>query len=207
MSSSMKKQDRFRYFLFYKPYGVLSQFTSHVGQRSLKEFGPFPPDVYPVGRLDADSEGLLLLTNDNTAKHRLTDPDYAHPRTYLAQVENKPDEKALEKLRGGIILNGKRMMPAEVELLPREPTLPTRSTPIRYRKNIPTVWIKLTLHEGKNRQVRRMTAAIGHPTLRLVRTKICFLNLDGLQPGEYRELIYAEIHNLRIILDDNPVTR
>jgi 23S rRNA pseudouridine2457 synthase len=207
MASSMRKQDRFRYFLFYKPYGVLSQFTSVAGERSLKEFGPFPPDVYPVGRLDADSEGLLLLTNDNAAKHRLTDPGYGHPRTYLVQVEKTPEEEELEILSKGIILSGKRTMPAEVELLWTEPVLPPRSVPIRYRKNIPTVWIRLTLHEGKNRQVRRMTAAIGHPTLRLVRTKICFLDLDGLQPGENRELENAEIRKLRIILDIDPATQ
>jgi 23S rRNA pseudouridine2457 synthase len=200
----LKKQDRFQYIIFFKPYGVVSQFTSEVGLKSLRDFGPFPPDVYPVGRLDADSEGLLLLTDDNGAKHRLTDPKYGHPRTYLVQVENKPDEKGLERLAKGILLSGKRTMPAEVELLPTEPALPPRSVPIRYRKNIPTVWIKLTLHEGKNRQVRRMTAAIGHPTLRLIRTSICFLTLDTLRPGEHRELTHEEIRRLRSILNIKP---
>ncbi len=200
MSKSFRKKNRFRYILFYKPYGVLSQFTSETGQRSLKEFGPFPPDVYPVGRLDADSEGLLLLTDDDTTKHRLTDPKYGHPRTYLALVENKPNEEDLEKIRNGIVVSGKRTMPAEVTLLLNEPSLPTRSAPIRYRKNILTFWIELTLHEGKNRQVRRMTAAIGHPTLRLVRTKISFLGLDGLKSGEHRELTDEEIHHLRILV-------
>jgi 23S rRNA pseudouridine2457 synthase len=200
MSKSFKEKKRLRYILFYKPYGVLSQFTSEVAQRSLKEFGPFPPDVYPVGRLDADSEGLLLLTNDDAIKHKLTDPKYGHPRTYLALVENKPDEEDLEKIRNGIVLGGTQTMPAEVVLVLNEPSLPTRSVPIRYRKNIPTFWIELTLYEGKNRQVRRMTAAIGHPTLRLVRTKISFLGLDGLKSGEHRELTDEEIQHLRMLV-------
>lgn len=190
------------YILFNKPYGVLSQFTSEGGLKSLKEFGPFPTDVYPVGRLDADSEGLILLTNDNFVKHRLTDPKFGHPRTYLAQVENKPDQTKLETIRTGVFLAGKRTRPATVRLLSDEPILPPRVIPIRFRKNIPTFWIELTLYEGKNRQVRRMTAAIGHPTLRLVRTKISFLSLIGIQQGEYRNLRKEEIRRLRDILTD-----
>ena len=193
------------YYLFNKPHGVLSQFTSEGGLRSLKEFGPFPADVYPVGRLDADSEGLILLTNDDFVKHRLADPKFGHPRTYLAQVENKPVETELEMIRKGIVLGGKQTMPAEVTLLDSEPMLPKRTVPIRFRQNIPTFWIELTLREGKNRQVRKMTAAIGHPALRLVRTKISFLDLTGLQQGEHRELRKEEIEELRNILSNRIV--
>ncbi len=204
MSKPRITRNPFHYILFYKPFGVLSQFTSEGNLRSLKEFGPFPTDVYPVGRLDADSEGLILLTNDDYVKHRLTDPRYGHPRTYLAQVENKPDEENLEMIREGIILDGKQTMPAEVTLLADDPDLPRRAVPIRYRKTIPTFWIELTLREGRNRQIRRMTAAIGHPTLRLVRTRISFLDLKGLEPGKHRELRTEEVDRLRHALDANP---
>ena len=186
------------YFLFNKPYGVVSQFTPLGTHKSLKDFGPFPHDVYPVGRLDADSEGLLLLTNDDTLKHRLTDPKYGHSRIYLAQVENIPTESELYLLRRGVTLAGIKSLPLEAEVLSKEPDLPSRAVPIRYRKNVPTSWIRITLHEGKNRQVRRMTAAIGHPTLRLVRTGIDFLELAGLQPGEHRPLTAPELNRLRI---------
>ena len=201
MSISFKKKTQFHYILFYKPFGVLSQFTAEGSHKSLKDFGPFPPTVYPVGRLDADSEGLLLLTNDNDTKHRLIDPRYGHPRTYLAQVENLVSEDDLDKMRGGIILDGKKTMSAEIALLASEPVLPPRTIPIRYRKSIPTCWIEITLHEGRNRQVRRMTAAVGHPTLRLLRTKIAFLSLKGLQPGESRELTDEETRRLLITLN------
>jgi 23S rRNA pseudouridine2457 synthase len=205
MSRPFRTKNLLHYILFNKPYGVLSQFTSEGGLRSLREFGPFPSDIYPVGRLDADSEGLILLTNDDFVKHRLTDPKFGHPRTYLAQVENRPEEMELEMIREGIILGGKQTMPAEVTLLSSDPMLPTRTVPIRFRKNVPTFWVELTLHEGKNRQVRRMTAAIGHPTLRLVRTKISFLSLTGLQQGEHRELTKEEIEKLRDILSNKPI--
>ena len=204
MSKLRNTKYPFHFILFYKPYGVISQFTSEEGLSSLKEFGPFPPDVYPVGRLDADSDGLILLTNDNYVKHRLTDPKYGHSRTYLAQVENKPDAGDFEMIRKGILLGGKHTLPAEVSLLDIEPNLPTRTVPIRYRRNIPTFWIELTLREGKNRQVRRMTAAIGHPTLRLVRTRISFLDLLGLEPGMHRELRTEEITRLRNTLNAGP---
>jgi 23S rRNA pseudouridine2457 synthase len=204
MSITFRNKSRFHYFLFNKPYGVLSQFTAEGIHKSLKDFGPFPPTVYPVGRLDADSEGLLLLTDDDDTKHKLTDPRYGHRRTYLAQVENLPDEGELETLRNGIILNGKKTMPAEVELLASEPVIPMRPVPIRHRKTIPTCWMEITIHEGKNRQVRRMTAAIGHPTLRLLRTKIAFLGLKGLQPGEFRELSDEETLRLRQVLHATP---
>lgn len=191
----MKKH--YHYILFHKPYGVLSQFTHEGGKPGLSSFGPFPPDVYAAGRLDADSEGLLFLTNDNEVKHRLTDPKYSHPRTYLAQVEGIPSPHALQRLRDGIVIQGRKMLPAKATLLSFEPPFPPRSVPIRFRKNIPTSWIKITLREGRNRQVRRMTAAIGHPTLRLIRTNIIHLGIDCLLAGEHRNLRQNEIEELR----------
>ncbi len=184
---AMPQNMRFRYFLFFKPYGVLSQFTGDPGKHTLAEYGPFPPDVYAVGRLDADSEGLLLLTNDSTMHHVLTDPAFAHPRTYLAQVEHIPDERALASLRAGVVIEGRRTRPADVRLLAMEPPLPPRPVPIRVRKAIPTAWIEITLREGRNRQVRKMTASVGNPTLRLVRIRIDAVKLTGLAPGEARE--------------------
>lgn len=181
------------YILFNKPYGVLSQFSTEHGHPSLKNFGPFPPDVYPVGRLDRDSEGLLLLTNDNGLQYRLTDPKFDHPKTYLVQVERIPDAGALGKLRAGVVIEGKKTKPAEVRLLETEPPLPPRSVPIRFRKNVPTAWIEITLREGRNRQIRKMTAAVGHPTLRLVRTKIGELTIYGLDVGESRNLTAEEV--------------
>lgn len=192
-ASAMNKA---HYILFHKPFGVVSQFTSEGSWKSLRDFGPFPANVYPVGRLDATSEGLLLLTDDNRLKHRLTHPKFGHPRTYLVQVEREPSEHSLELLRQGISLRGMRTKPAEVLLLGDEPILSSRPSPIRFRKNIPTFWIELTLREGKNHQVRKMTAAIGHPTLRLVRTRISVLELKGLQPGEHRALKKTEINRL-----------
>jgi len=193
------------YILFHKPYGVVSQFTSEGSWKSLRSFGPFPDNVYPVGRLDATSEGLLLLTNDNRLKHRLTDPKFGHPKTYLVQVERKPSEHDLELMRRGIVLDKNRTKVAEVLLLPNEPTLFPRPTPIRFRKNVPTYWIELTLYEGKNRQVRRMTAAIGHPTLRLVRIRVSILELNGLKPGEHRSLKQTEISHLMAALNLAPL--
>jgi 23S rRNA pseudouridine2457 synthase len=152
--------------------------------------------VYPVGRLDADSEGLLLLTNDNGVNHRLAEPKFEHSRTYWAQVEGIPTEDALEQLRRGVIIEKQTTKPAEVKLLEVEPVLPPRSVPIRVRKTIPTSWIELTLREGRNRQVRKMTAAVGFPTLRLVRISSLFLTLDGLKPGEHRLLTEEEIAKL-----------
>lgn len=197
MTEPSAPQEHLRYFLLYKPYGFVSQFTGEGNHRSLREFGPFPRDVYPVGRLDADSEGLILLTNDNRIKHRLTDPKFGHARTYLVEIERVPEEKDLQKIRDGITLRGTRTLPAKVSRLVSDPVLPNRTVPIRFRKNVPTCWIELTLREGKNRQVRRMTAAIGHPTLRLIRTKMGFLTLTGLEPGEQRELTSREISRLK----------
>ncbi|SIO66499.1 ribosomal large subunit pseudouridine synthase E [Singulisphaera sp. GP187] len=187
----------FRYYVLHKPFDVLTQFTDQAGRATLKDFFPHP-GVYPVGRLDRDSEGLLLLTDDGPLAHRLTDPRYEHPRTYLAQVERIPEPTALEPLRRGLDLKDGRTRPAEAELLAEPPALPERSVPIRFRKNVPTAWIRLVLREGRNRQVRRMTAAIGHPTLRLVRVAIGPVLLGDLAPGAWRELTPQERDALRI---------
>jgi 23S rRNA pseudouridine2457 synthase len=199
-SATTMNSDTKSYFLFYKPYEVLSQFTQEAGYLSLADFGPFPKDVYAAGRLDAESEGLLLLTNDNNIKHRITDPKFEHERTYLVQVEGIPDPSDIERLRQGVIIEKKRTKPAKVTALTYEPLIPMRLVPIRYRKNIPTSWIEIVLHEGRNRQVRKMTAAVGHPTLRLVRTSITFLTIDGLTPGTYRKLRFDEIERLLAVL-------
>ena len=189
-----KIRNKGRYILFNKPYGVLSQFSGEAG--TLKDYVPIK-DVYPVGRLDRDSEGLLLLTDDVGLQHRLSEPKFAHPRTYWAQVEGVLNERALQRLREGVIIQGYRTRPAQVRLLPEEPDLPPRDPPIRFRKNIPATWMELILIEGRNRQVRRMTAAVGHPTLRLVRVAIGNLKLGNLQPGEWRELTAEEAHGFQ----------
>jgi len=183
--------------LFHKPYGVLSQFTRAGSWQSLADFGPFPPGVYAAGRLDVDSEGLLVLTDDRSLKRRLTEPRFRHPRTYLVQVERVPGEDALRRLQDGVVIEGKKTLPATVRLLPSEPDLPPRATPIRFRRNVPTAWLELTITEGRNRQVRKMTAAVGFPTLRLVRTKVGKWSLTGLPPGGSRRLDQSEIENLQ----------
>jgi len=187
-----------RYLLFHKPYDVLCQFTGGEpgSRRTLKDFISVA-GVYPVGRLDRDSEGLLLLTGDGAMQHRLTDPKFAHPRSYWAQVEGVPGESDLRRLRDGLEIQGYRTLPAQASLLPGEPDVSPRNPPIRFRKNLPTAWIELTLTEGRNRQVRHMTAAIDHPTLRLVRFAIGELSLKGLAPGEWRDLTPAEESTLK----------
>ncbi|NWF58924.1 MAG: pseudouridine synthase [Fischerella sp.] len=191
--------NHYRYLLFYKPYGVLSQFTKDTPTRStLKDYISIP-DVYPVGRLDWDSEGLLLLTNYGQLQYRLLNPRFGHKRSYWVQVERIPDATALKKLEEGVAIQDYRTRPAKVQLLSQEPIVPDREPPIRFRKNVPTAWLEMTLTEGKNRQVRRMTAAVGFPTLRLVRFAIAHLHLDGLQPGQWRDLTSNELkllHNL-----------
>ncbi len=176
---------------FYKPYDVLTGFTDRAGRATLADYIDVP-GVYPAGRLDKDSEGLLLLTDDGALAKRITDPRHRLPKVYLAQIEGIPGEAALEALRNGIVIRGSRTRPALAERLHDEPALPPRPTPIRYRKSVPTAWIKLTLWEGRNRQVRRMTAAVGHPTLRLVRVAIGPIALSDLRPGEWRRLSAAE---------------
>lgn len=177
--------------LFNKPFDVLCQFTDRgtPPRRTLAEFG-LPPDVYPAGRLDHDSEGLLLLTNDGALAHRITDPRYKLPKTYLVQVEGTPTELALQSLRDGVQLNDGISLPAQARALECAPAwLWSRDPPVRFRKTVPDAWIELAIREGRNRQVRRMTAAVGLPTLRLIRTRIGAHSLDGLQPGQWRAAI------------------
>ena len=176
-----------RLILFNKPYGVLTQFTDATGRETLARYIMIP-GVYPAGRLDRDSEGLLLLTDDGKLQQRLSDPRFKLPKTYWVQVEGEPDEPSLERLRHGVILDGRHTQPAQIERMP-EPALWPRDPPIRDRKSIPTSWLGITLTEGRNRQVRRMTAAVGYPTLRLVRYAIGRYTLEGLGPGEWREVI------------------
>ena len=177
---------------FHKPYGVLSQFTAEVsGQRTLAEFG-FPEKVYPIGRLDADSEGLLLLSDEPELNERLLHPRHAHQREYWAQVERIPTPEALEKLARGVVIQGRRALLCRAWLLEPQPAIPPRFPPIRFRKTVPTCWIGLELVEGKNRQVRRMTAAVEHPTLRLMRVRIGGVRLSNLQTGEWKELTQEE---------------
>ena len=170
---------------FNKPYGVLCQFTdrSQPPRPTLAGFG-LPPDVYAAGRLDHDSEGLLLLTDDGGLAHRLTDPRHKQPKTYWVQVEGDPQDQALSALRDGVELNDGRTLPATVERLDA-PALWPRDPPVRFRKTVPDAWLAITIHEGRNRQVRRMTAAVGLPTLRLVRVAIGPYRLDGLMPGQW----------------------
>jgi 23S rRNA pseudouridine2457 synthase len=183
------------YLIFHKPYGVLSQFTPEGNHQTLRDYIDMP-GVYAAGRLDADSEGLLLLTDDGVLQHRLTDPKFHHPRTYWAQVERIPDEHALIQLRTGVIVKDYRTRPAQARLLELEPNLPDRDPPIRQRQSIPTAWLELVLTEGKNRQVRRMTAAVGFPTLRLVRVAIGSIKLADLAPGSWRNLTDQELQEI-----------
>jgi len=179
-----------RYFIIYKPFGVLSQFSGE-GQ-TLASLFAFPKEVYPVGRLDKDSEGLLLITDDKWLNNQLLNPRFGHQRTYYCQVEGIPTPEALKQLSQGVFINveGKdyNTKPAIAKLLDQTPVLPDRDPPIRYRASIPDTWLSLTLIEGKNRQVRKMTAAVGFPTLRLVRWSMEKINIEGFEVGEVREL-------------------
>ena len=188
----------FRYFIIHKPCGMLSQFTPESGHAVLGDLLEFPTDVYPVGRLDHDSEGLLLLTNDKKINGLLLDPLKKHNRTYWVQVEGQVTREALLQLEQGvqISIDGKKhqTMPAKAKLIDPAPAVAERNPPIRFRKNIPTSWIELTLHEGKNRQVRRMTAATGFPTLRMIRVKMENLLLDDLKVGEVEEVERVDVY-------------
>ncbi|GAB3470664.1 pseudouridine synthase [Polaromonas eurypsychrophila] len=175
-----------RLIVFNKPYGVLSQFTPEGRWRGLKDFIAIP-DVYVAGRLDADSEGLLLLTGDGQLQARITDPRFKMEKTYWVQVEGLPDEAALQALRDGVLLNDGITRPACAHLMAPPPALWPRDPPVRVRQAIPTAWLELVIREGRNRQVRRMTAAVGFPTLRLVRASIGPCRLDDLAPGAWRE--------------------
>lgn len=181
-----------RLILLNKPYGVLSQFTGGKGGDARDTLAHLIdiPGVYPAGRLDKDSEGLLLLTDDGRLQARIAEPRHKMPKTYLAQVEGVPDDAALAQLRSGVMLNDGMTRPAQAQRVD-PPALWPRDPPIRVRKNVPDSWIALTISEGRNRQVRRMTAAVGHPTLRLVRWQVGEWTLEGLGPGEWRELQVA----------------
>ena len=187
-----------RYLLLNKPYEVLTQFTDESGRATLKDFVAVP-DVYPVGRLDYDSEGLVLLTDDKQLQHRLSEPRFKVPKTYWVQVEGEPTEAALAELRRGVDLKTGFTTPADVALLPAAPDLWERSKPVRFRANIPTSWLQITISQGMNRQVRKMTAAVGFPTLRLVRARITTLDLAGLAAGQWRELTEAEVKSLQAL--------
>ena len=188
--------NNFKYFILNKPYGVLSQFTDKEGRKTLGDIYKFPKDVYSVGRLDMDSEGLLLLTNDKSLTNFLLNPVYEHEKEYYVQVEGIPKESSLEKLRNGVLINGKKTLFSKVRKID-EPNFPQRIPPIRARKNIPTCWMSISITEGRNRQVRKMTAYIGHPTLRLIRVRIKNLLIDGLLPGSIRKLNSREIDELK----------
>jgi 23S rRNA pseudouridine2457 synthase len=194
----------FRYFLIYKPFGMLSQFTREGDHQTLADLNfVFPKDVYPVGRLDADSEGLLLLTNDNFLKTKLLEPKNRHSRTYFVQVEGEINADACAQLSRGvkITINGKAYQTLRSEaVLIAEPNLPERNPPVRFRKSVPTSWLSIALHEGKNRQVRKMTAAVGFPTLRLVRWAIGKVNLlseseSGAKPGDVWEVTKNDVQS------------
>jgi len=187
-----------KFFVIYKPFQVLSQFTSENGKACLKDFFEVPTDVYPVGRLDYDSEGLLLLTNDKTLNHRLLHPSFAHEREYRVQVEGMITNEALQLLGSGITIqiDGKpfHTQPGKVSRLPEHIVIPDRNPPIRFRKNIPTGWIKLIITEGKNRQVRKMTAAVGFPTLRLIRYRLAGLTLDNMLPADMIDMNQNDVY-------------
>ena len=187
----------FRYFVIYKPFGVLSQFSGEGN--TLKSLGDFPSDVYPVGRLDKDSEGLLIITNDKALNHRLLDPIQRHRREYYVQVEGDVTKEALHRLESGLLIQVDnqpyRTKKTRAKSLKVAPKLPVRVPPIRYRKTVADSWISLTLTEGKNRQVRRMTAAVGLPTLRLVRWAIEGLTIEGFGSGQVEELSRSGIYS------------
>jgi len=191
------KKNNLRYFVINKPYGVLSQFTDTDGRKTLKPLFSFPGDVYPVGRLDLDSEGLLILTNDKSLTDLLLNPKSETEKEYYVQVEGSPDAETLKQLESGVVIENKKTLPAKVKLV-EEPDFPPRVPPIRERKSIPTAWISITITEGRNRQVRKMTAAVGYPTLRLVRTRIKNLLLGNLNAGGVRELTLNEVKNLKV---------
>ena len=185
-----------KYFILNKPYEVLTQFTDEAGRSTLKDYVNVP-NIYPVGRLDYDSEGLVLLTDDKQLQHRLSDPQFKVEKTYWVQVDGEPTDEALTRLRLGVQIKGSKTSPAKVRLLEDEPQVWERSKPIRFRKNIPTTWVEIKISQGMNRQVRRMTAAVGYPTLRLIRPAIGPLTIDKLQSGEYRELTPEEVSILK----------
>ena len=190
-------ENKLKYFLLHKPYGFLSQFTDKLSRRTLSNLTNIPKDVYPVGRLDMDSEGLLLLSNDKLLVEYLLNPNNFHEKEYLAQVEGIPTKEELKRFKEGLLIEEKRTLPAKIEII-QPINIPPRVPPIRVRYNIPDCWLKIVIREGRNRQVRKMTAAIGHPTLRLIRIKIKNLLLGNLNPGEIRELTEDEVRELKL---------
>ena len=184
-----------RYLMLHKPYGVLSKFTDAEGRPTLADYVA-EPRVYPAGRLDMDSEGLLLLTSDGDLAHRLTSPLHKVSKTYLVQVERIPDESALVQLRQGVMVKGKRTRQAKVHLLREEPHVYPRPVPIRFRKSVPTAWLRMEIQEGMNRQIRHMTAQVGYPTLRVIRVGIGPIRLGALPPGQWRWLREGELRGL-----------
>jgi 23S rRNA pseudouridine2457 synthase len=198
--SPRAKTNTHQYFIVHKPFQVLSQFTSQEGKKTLKDFFDVPNDVYPVGRLDYDSEGLLIITNDKELNHQLLNPQFKHEREYWAQVEGEATEPAVMSLESGVEIsvdgNTYITKPCNAKIFSIEPKVAVRNPPIRFRKNIPTSWIRLILTEGKNRQVRKMCAAVGFPVLRLIRYRVGMINMEGLQPGETREMSKEEIYRL-----------
>lgn len=190
----------YRYFIIHKPYGMLSQFSKEGNHTTLADLYNFPKDVYPVGRLDADSEGLLILTNDKFLNNQLLNPKHRHERTYWVQVDGAITNEAIQQLKLGVNINvnGKiyKTLPAKAKIIATPNEIEEREPPIRFRKDIPTSWIEISLTEGKNRQVRKMTAAVGFPTLRLIRVKIEDLNLFPLKCGEVKEMPKNDIYRL-----------
>ncbi len=184
-----------RTIVFNKPYAVLPCFTDPEGRPTLAQYVDVP-GVYAAGRLDRDSEGVMILTADGALAHRITDPAHALEKVYWAQVERIPDDAAFERLRRGVVLSGKRTRPAQVRLLADEPPVPARPVPIRFRKQVPTAWVELVITEGMNRQVRRMTAVVGYPTLRLIRVAIGPVTLGSLPVGQWRDMTHQELEQL-----------
>lgn len=196
-----------KYYVIYKPFGMLSQFTKEGNRTTLAELFTFPKDVYPIGRLDAESEGLLIISNDKKLNHYLLHPTFKHERIYLAQVDGAVTDAAINQLSKGvsITVEGKICvtLPAKVQKIDSPSGIAERNPPIRVRKSIPTSWIQLSLTEGKNHQVRKMTAKVGFPTLRLIRSQIEELNIDGMKPSDVKELKQEEIFKLLKIKPTN----
>ncbi len=186
----------YKYFIIHKPFNVLSQFSDKLNRKTLKECYNFPHDVYPVGRLDMDSEGLLIITNDKVLTDQLLNPEKKVEKEYWALVEGIPDEEKLNQLRTGVMIEGRNTLPAKVELL-KDVSIQSRIPPVRFRKNITDCWLKIIINEGKYRQVRKMTAKIGHPTLRLIRVRIKNILLGDLASGKVRELTEDELKELK----------
>ena len=186
------------YFIIYKPYLVQSQFSPVDGKKTLADFFDVPKDVYPVGRLDHDSEGLLILTNDKQLNHRLLHPSFQHEREYWVQVDGAITGDAIQQLQNGVTISigGKKhqTLPCKVSVFEKEPFVPVRNPPIRFRKEIPAPWIRMVLKEGKNRQVRRMTAQVGFPTVRLIRYRIENITMEGLQPGDLVSMTRKQLY-------------